>query len=241
MSTPLSMRPDPPAPAGTVPPLASWTGRDGKPTTPSRMKAASRRHRVPYLALGVLLVVACAVAAVVVSLRLSDHVAVLALAQPVTVGQILSAQDLRQVTLPSDSGIDTVPASESAVVVGHPVAYNLPAGALLTPGVLGSPQVPPAGQAVAAVGLKPGQFPPDLARGTRVAVLVTPGSATTSGSAASPSSAVQAWTATVSSVDAGQGQQTTVVSLQLADADARQLATAPSGQVSLVALSGGGR
>jgi hypothetical protein len=241
VSTPLSMRPDLSTPAGTVPPPAAWTGRNGKQTASARMKAASRRHRAPYLALGVLLVVACSVASVVVSLRLTDRTAVLALARPVMVGQILSAQDLQQVTMSTDSGIDTVPASESAVVVGRPAAYNLPAGALLTPGLLGTPQVPPTGQAVAAVGLKPGQFPPDLAPGTRVAVLVTPGGSVTSGSTANPLSVTQAWTATVSSIDASPDQQTTVVSLQLADADARQLAIAPSGQVSLIALSGGGR
>jgi hypothetical protein len=44
----------------------------------------------------------------------------------------------------------------------------------------------------------------------------------------------------VSDVGAGPDQQSTVVSLQLPEANARQLAAAPAGQISLVALSGGG-
>jgi len=58
-----------------------------------------------------------------------------------------------------------------------------------------------------------------------------------SGQVAAP---IAQWTAAVTDVGAGSDQQSTVVSLQLPEANARQLATAPAGQISLVALSGGG-
>ncbi|PKV95540.1 MULTISPECIES: hypothetical protein [Amycolatopsis] len=240
MSTSVSTHPDT-ADRATAPPDA-WAQRSGKQEPPSRWKTVRPSRRVPYLLLGVVLVIACAAAAVIVSMQLDNRQPVLVLARPVTVGHLLSGQDFRQLSVSSDVGLDAVPAAESSTVVGRPVAFSLPAGALLTRGSLGPPAIPVAGQAVAAVALKAGQFPPALAPGARVAVLVSPGAAATG----TPSTAGQVapplaqWTATVSDVCAGADQQSTVVSLQLPEANARQLAAAPAGQISLVALSGGG-
>jgi hypothetical protein len=66
-----------------------------------------------------------------------------------------------------------------------------------------------------------------------VAVLVTPDQNTNG----RPSS----WTAVVTGIAAGETEQVAVVSLQLSDPDARELASAPAGQLSLVAIAGGGR
>ncbi|MPZ79677.1 MAG: flagellar biosynthesis protein FlgA [Actinophytocola sp.] len=199
---------------------------------------------MPYLLLGVILVVACAAAAMVVSTQVDDRRSVLVLARPVSVGQLLSTQDLRQVAISTDVGLDAVPAGDSATVLGHPVAYSLPTGALLTRGSVGAPAIPATGQAVAAVALTAGQFPPALAPGARVAVLVS-ATSSTAGTPSTNESAVAApvaqWAAMVVDVGAsGADQQTTVVSLQLAEVDARQLAVAPTGQIDLVVLSGGG-
>ena len=240
MSTPTSTRTA--TPETTAPPDA-WTQRGGKQEPRSRWKAVRPSRRVPYLLLGVVLVIACATAAVIVAMQLDNRQSVLVLARPVTVGQLLSTQDFRHVSLSTDVGLDAIPAAEQSVVVGRPAAFSLPAGALLTHGSLGTPAIPTDGQAVAAVALKAGQFPPALAPGARVAVLVSAGSSSTgtpsanSGQVAAP---IAQWTAAVTDVGAGSDQQSTVVSLQLPEANARQLATAPAGQISLVALSGGG-
>ncbi|WP_220817025.1 SAF domain-containing protein [Amycolatopsis echigonensis] len=187
--------------------------------------------------------IACAAAAVIVSIQLDNRQPVLVLARPVTVGHLLSAPDFRQVSVSADVGLDAVPAAESSTVVGRPAAFSLPAGTLLTRGSLGPPAIPVDGQAIAAVALKAGQFPPALAPGARVAVLVSSGSASTGTASSNPGQVavpIAQWTATVSDVGAGPDPQSTVVSLQLPEANARQLAAAPAGQVSLVALSGGG-
>ena len=213
----------------------AWAGRDGK--TPSRLSGGGRRRSVPYLLLGVLLVVVCAAGGVFAGMQLGDRESVIALARPVAVGQVLTAQDLKQVSIAADSGMDVLPASTASTVVGQPVAFSLPAGALVTRSVLGAPQIPAQGKAIAAVGLKPGQFPPDLSPGTTVAVLTTPGQGTTTGTTGAGQTS--SWTAVVTGVATRETEQITVVSLQLSESDARALASAPAGQLSLVAIAGG--
>lgn len=225
-------------PTGRKASPSAWAGRDGK--APSRLSGSGRRRSVPYLLIGVLLVVVCAAGGVVAGMQLGQRESVLALARPVAVGDVVSAQDLKQVSIAVDSGMDVLPASSASSVVGQPIAYSLPAGSLLTRSELGSPQVPAQGKAIAAVGLKDGQFPPDLTPGTTVAVLTTPGLGTTSGTSTG-SAQSSSWTAVVTAVSSNPNAQTTVVSLQLSESDARALASAPAGQLSLVAISGGGQ
>ncbi|MEV0220734.1 SAF domain-containing protein [Streptomyces sp. NPDC050704] len=198
----------------------------------------ARRRSLPYLLLGVLLVLGCATGGVVVATQLGHREAVLVLARPVSVGQELSARDVREVSISVDSSLAVIPARSRSQVQGRAVAYSLPAGALLTRDVLGEARVPPPGQAVAAVGLKAGQYPPDLQAGNRVTVVVAATSDTTDGSTSSRSSA---WTATVTGVHSSTSDQVTAVSLQMARDDARQLAAAPTGQISVVMVHGGRR
>jgi hypothetical protein len=199
----------------------------------SRLSGA-RRRSIPHLLVGVLLLVVCSVGGVVAGMHVGDRESVLALVRQVAVGQILTAQDLHQVRVPADSGMDVIPASAASAVVGQPVAFSLPAGVLVTRSMLGTPLVPGPGKATAAVGLKAGQFPPDVAPGTRVLVLTTPQQGVQNGK-------TSMWTAVVTGIAARETEQTTVVSLQLSESDARELASAPAGQLSVVAISGGGR
>lgn len=223
---------------GPPAPSRSWVGR--KPGEPARIARGTGRCRVPYLVLGVLLVLICVAGAVITVLQVGNREPMLSLARPVHVGDVLTPQDLRQVPLSSDSGTDLVPASQAATVLGRPVAYSLPAGTLLPRSAFGRPQVPPTGQATVAVAAKPGQFPPDLAPGTTVSVIVVPGSGSSTSSTQSPASGGP-WSAVVTSVGAPSSDQSTVVSLQLPVASARQVAAVPPGQLSLVAVPAGGQ
>ncbi|UIX34295.1 SAF domain-containing protein [Streptomyces sp. GQFP] len=186
--------------------------------------------------MGVLLVLGCTAGGVVVAMRAGHQEPVLVLARAVAVGQALSEQDLREESLSADSGVAFVPARSRARVEGRPVAYSLPAGTPLTENVLGEARVPPAGRAVAAVGLKAGQFPPGVQPGNRVAVVVAPSGDSTAGSASPPTSV---WGASVTDVRGDSADQTTVISLQMAQEDARRLAAAPAGQISVVVVPGG--
>jgi hypothetical protein len=201
--------------------------------------AAPRRRNVPYLLVGVLLVVVCAGAAVVAARALGGRTSVLALARPVAAGQVLTVGDVRAVEMASGSGVDLVPAGSAPSVAGRTVAFSLPAGMLLTWADLGPAQVPAAGQAVAAVGVKPGQFPPDVQPGARVAVLVSAGTDSGAGAGAGPAAGTS-WTGVVVGVAGGGGDQTTVVSVRMSEADARAVAAAPAGRLTVVVLGGGG-
>jgi hypothetical protein len=222
----------------TKPPSNSslrWAARDGKPPT----RWSNRRRRVPHLLLGLMLIPACGVGGAILATELGDRNSVLALARPVAAGQVLAAQDLRQVALAADSEMDVIVASAASTVVGQPLAFSLPQGSLITRSVLGAPQIPEQGKAIAAVGLKPGQFPPDLAPGTTVAVLLTPGQGAPPSSVAEP--APKSWTAVVLGVTGRENEQTTVVSLRMSESDGRALSSAPAGQLSLLAIAGGNR
>ncbi|MFD8494978.1 SAF domain-containing protein [Amycolatopsis sp. NPDC059657] len=220
---------------------APWLSAKKKPATFSRLRGVGRRRSIPHLALGGLLVVACAAGFVLISVSSGERRPVLALARAVVVGQTVSAQDLRQVSIAVDPTVATMDASQATSVVGKTMATSLAAGALLTPGSLGAAVVPVAGQAIAALSLKSGQFPPEVSAGTRVTVVFMPnpaGGAT--GTPPAPDSS-PAWPATVVSVTSPPNEQVTVVSVQLAEAAARQVAGVPAGQLSLVMLAGGGR
>ena len=135
--------------------------------------------------------------------------------------------------------MDVIVASAASTVVGQPLAFSLPEGSLITRSVLGAPQIPEQGKAIAAVGLKPGQFPPDLAPGTTVAVLLAPGQGTSANSVAEL--APKSWTAVVLGVTGRETEQTTVVSLRMSESDGRALSSAPAGHLSLLAIAGGNR
>jgi len=214
----------------------SWT----RPDTASRMRG-SQRHSIPHLLVGVLLVLACAVGGVLWSLAAGDRQQVLALARSVSVGQMLSPADLREVSIAVDPAMSTVAASQASAVVGRTLATSLPAGSLLTSDMVGPALIPSDGQAITALALKPGMFPPELTSGARVAVIFVPNLATGSSTAFASPNVPGTWPATVTGVSARADEQVTVVSLQLTEAAARQVAATPAGQLSLVMLPGSGR
>jgi hypothetical protein len=197
---------------------------------------------LPHLLIGVLLVVVCVGGAVWWSTSTQDRVLVLAIARPVTVGHVLEEADLRRTEVSAAAGVAMVPVEQAASVLGRPMATSLAPGALVTPSSVGVAAIPTAGQSVVAVGLKPGQFPPELAPGAPVRVVlattVTAGAASAAGQGPGE---VATWKATVIGVAAAGTDQTTVVSLQLPSTTAPALAQVPAGQVALVMLPGGER
>jgi Flp pilus assembly protein CpaB len=207
---------------------APWDG-----ARPSR---SARRRSAPHLVLGVLLVVGCAVAFLVVVTNSGGRQSVLATARPVGVGQVLAAQDLRQVDIPVDVEVRAVAATRATDLVGRPVTSSLPAGALLTPEAVGGANVPPPGQAIVALALDPGRVPPEASSGDRVSVVVVPDRNDPGVGAVVPRS----WSAVVTSVDRSDARQQTVVSVQLAETPAREVAATPAGRLALVLVSASG-
>jgi hypothetical protein len=215
-----------------------WVSSGKKSDAGSRLRGTGRRRSLPYLLLGVLLVVACTATFLLISLDSGTRQPVLALARAVTVGHVLTAQDLRQVNVAVDPGVSIVDAGQAASVVGKTMSVSLPAGALLTPDAVGVPAVPVAGQAIASLSLKAGQVPPEIAPGARVSVVFVPSGAAASATSAPTSDTAAAWEGVVTSVTSPDTEQATVVSVQLTESAAREVAAIPVGQLSLVLLAG---
>ena len=202
---------------------------DAEPTsTRTRFQMSGRKRRsVPHLIFGAVLVVGCAAGGLVAAQQLGERQEVVALARPVEVGHVILQQDLVGVSLAVDDAVKVVPASAVSSVVGRPVAYSLPVGVLLTDDVLGPPRVPAGGRAIAALGLKPGQFPPEVSAGSNVVVLA---SSTNEGSSSS------SWPAVVVAVD--RTDQAPVVSVELSEVDARALSSVPADKIAVLMVGG---
>jgi len=181
---------------------------------------------------GVLLAGVCALALTEALAQPGSRQPVLALARPVMAGQVITSADLRVVQVSAAGPVSVVPASRLAGVTGRPAAVSLPAGSLLAAADIGVP-APASGQARLGVVVKPGQYPPDLSPGQRVAVLAVP----------APQAGGQppAWPAGVGVVlsvsAAGPGE--TVAELQLPEGAVPRVAAADAaGQISLAAIPG---
>lgn len=181
--------------------------------------------------------VACATGFAVIFTQLDDRAPVLALAEPVTVGQLLTPADLREVRVAADADVAVVPSSQAASVAGSTMALSVPAGTLLSPAMLGAAAQPEPGEAVVAVALAPGQFPPEVFPGAHVTVVPAPTDPGGDPAAAAVGPA-SGWDATVVGVHPTTTDATTVISLQVHDDDAGEVAAA--GPVSVVMTSTGG-
>lgn len=199
-----------------------------------------RRMNVPAVVAGGLGMLACSAGFVAMSGLFEDKIPLLVVTHPVAAGQLITAADLRTVQVAADSGIDAIPASQTSNVVGRPAAMPLAPGGLLARADLGPAVFPPTGQAVTAVGLKPGMFPLNLASGDRVQVVLP---ATAALAPATPAAAAQQpLTATVTAVAKPDSQGIVVANLLLDEAGAARVAAASTSMsgVAVTVLSAGG-
>lgn len=221
----------------TTTPIPGRTRTDtpGRPANRSRLGAA--RRSVPHLVLGILLVTASIAGAVFWSIATGERRLALALARPVAVGQTIGIDDLREVSVALDGAVDAIPATDAASVIGQPLAASLPAGVLLPRAALGTSTAPESGEAVAALALQPGQVPPEVSSGAHVLVVLSADPNTPT----DESSPQAAWPAVVTEVSHQPTNQTLVLSVQLDEDDARRVAAAPIGRLSVVLVAEGSR
>jgi SAF domain len=215
---------------------------------PAGRSGGSKRHRqLPLVVIGVLLVIGGALAFADASLHLGSREQVLEVAQPLAAGQIVQSTDLRTVRVSTGSGLPVILASEEQSVLGRPVSVPLVAGALVTPSEIGVTAPVASGSDVVAVGLKAGQYPPDLAAGDRVQVVPVTSSSlspeSVTGDAGSGSaSAERPVSATVLAIDvaAADSDNPTVFSLQVSTTSADKVAAlASANQASLIQVGSG--
>lgn len=169
---------------------ASMTRSNGAARTPERAGTAvvaddetvqaptgGRRRRVdvPQILVAVLLVVGCALGAVVWSAASTDREPVLALDRPIQRGEVLTDDALRIVNIDTDVDIAVVPASSVGNFVGAVATADLEAGSLVSPGDFAVEAVLGVGEAVVGAALGPGEYPvAGLRPGDRVDAYLMP-------------------------------------------------------------------
>ena len=148
----------------------SGNGQQG--STPLRLEPPRRTVQVPQLLIAVFVVALSALVAVVLFSRAAAREPVLALAEAVERGQVVSSDNLMVVYVASDDPITTVGSEELGALVGLSAVADLPAGTILTPAHFVSRNVLDGGEAVVGLALDPGEYPtPRLAPGDLVDVV----------------------------------------------------------------------
>ena len=202
-----------------------------------RITPVGRDRNIPWIVLGVLLVVGGALLFALLATRLADRQPVLAVARAVPAGQVIRAADLKVVRLSVEGELSGMPASARSEVVGKPAAIDLAPDTLLTRKDIGTGTGLSPGKAVVGLGLKPGQLPAeDFGPGARVLVLDT--GETTGGGRSEPRVLADGRVTSVKRQDSGIGAGTFAVSLVVDEADAPQIAAAnASGRAALVLVA----
>lgn len=221
-----------------------------------RFEPRTSRRRRPVLALlSALLVVLSITVFTSLYLRAGNQVSVLAVAQPVAQGDVLTAADLTVVRISLSSGVSAIDADMAGSVVGRRVAMPLVPGALLVATDISSASSPPSGYAIVGVALKPGQLPASgVFAGETVDVVMTgvPGAPYTASDSQSQDQsqasvsgpgtilAPGALVTDVAPPSASAGSDNVVVSLEVSRALAPVIASSSAaGQAALVVVASG--
>lgn len=229
-----------------------------------RIEAKGGGRRPRMAALSVAIIMTCTALFVVIYLHSTHLVAVIAVTQEISQGDLVQASDLRQVDLAPATGVRTVPVSAAQQVIGRPAAVTLLPGTLLSPEEIGGAQRISKHDAVVGVELKPGMLPASgLTDGEHVLVVLTgpvgaavssgsnqssSGSAgssdgsSESGSSSASSSPTVITTATVVGINEnpdGSGSGDLAASVEVPASDAPLVAdSSAAGQVALVQIGG---
>jgi len=219
----------------TRPPSRREQPADQPPTagqTPPPAQRLRLRRRPALVAGSVAAISGGALLSVWAYTSTNSTVDVLAARHTVAQGQVIERADLVTAQLNVDPAVDVIPADKASDVIGRRAAMSIPAGGVLTREQVTAALIPPAGQSVVGLSLAPGMMPAGQLRpGDTVRVVSTPGEQGTVPEGEPPS-----LTATVIDVrGTGDGSGTTVVNVQVDDADAPLLAArASTGLVAVV-------
>lgn len=219
------------APAGPPNPLGKGSSASG-----AGLLSARRKVRLPWAVGGGLTVVATTVAFSTGAGLLSEKTPVLVVTEPLSAGQVITAEALRAIPVAADPGVATIDASQESKVLGRTTAVPLSPGALLGPSDLGKASFPPAGQAELAVALGPGSYPLDLAAGDRVQVVVADDAASAGPAEATHATAEPQLLAVVTQVGRVSGQSGVIADLLMDQDSFARVASVGSSRVALAVL-----
>lgn len=153
------------------------TAADEQPPVPAAATGSSpkQRRRPTLIALGIALIVVCALGTWWITDQMSTTSKVVVSAVDVSEGQVLSAEDLTTAEVNVPSGTAVVPGSELEPLVGQRATAPLEEGAILSPGQLSTETLPGEGTAIVGVKALPGQIPSqNVEPGDAIEVVGTP-------------------------------------------------------------------
>lgn len=134
-----------------------------------------RRSRFPEVAVGLLLIVGGALAALIWQINATSTTPVLAMANRVEQGEIVELDDLQLVEIRSADQLNVLRAADTANIVGRIARTDLAVGTLVTADHVSDGSVIALGDGVVGLSLTNGQVPSlRLRPGDRIDVVLTP-------------------------------------------------------------------
>lgn len=134
------------------PALSDGTALDAVPTR--------SRKRPKMIALGVALIALGGLGGVWTAHSLSSTEPAVAVGRDLSRGQVIAAEDLKQVEIPKGApGLSVVPAAQQSDVIGKVAQVDLKAGSLLTPESYSQSMGIPASSAIVGIAVSPSQAP----------------------------------------------------------------------------------
>src|SRR5436305_7109621 len=144
----------------------------GGDSTAAVRVSGARVRRVPWVALGVILVVSGALIFGLMVQSAGHRVAVVVAARDINPGQLIEARDLRVVDVAIDGQAATIPSDQRGQLVGMRATSRIPAGSVVSRGEFAAGSGLAPGRVVVGALLGPGALPvPNLRVGDQVTLL----------------------------------------------------------------------
>lgn len=208
---------------------------------PVPRRAAQRRWRPGLVALAVCLVATGGLSAAYAVTTVGTTHEYLAVARPVAVGVVVTAQDLTRVRITTDPALRPIPASDTGRVVGKHAKVALVPGSLLSSAQLTSDPLPGPGQQLVGLGLSQDRLPGrHLTAGAAVLLVVTAAQSSLAQPDSDPAPATpQTVSATVVGIQPAAKAGSVLVDVSVAAADGPVVAQLAAADRISIVLAGG--
>lgn len=156
--------------------------RSGAPVQSGPQEVAAPR-RWGFVAIGLLLILGCGLVSLAMYRSAGNRVPVVVVARDIDQWETIGRGDLGVSLVAAEPGVGTIPEGDLDDLVGRVAVTRLPRGSLLSPEqVSDDDQVAAANEALVGARLGPGAAPTaDLPAGTRILVVIRPGTSATDG------------------------------------------------------------
>lgn len=199
------------------------------------LEPVKRRFRLPEVAVGLVVLLACALGVVLWQLNATRKDPVLAVANEVARGDVIEAGDLTVVYVSSDDPIAHLGRDQASRVVGRTALTDLEQGALLTSRAVSDGPIVQAGEGIVGLSLEPGQVPSSRLRAGDLVNVIAGAPPAVGGSTAEVEDTLLVEKAEVFAIEELPASGRLFVSLKMREPDANRVAAAAErGPVRLV-------